>query len=380
MRKSTHRPHLPPHSSTRIRRGLIAAGAATALAAGLLLGAAGSGGAADTGDTAGTGAASVPSGVTTVSSGWTVPWGLGWLPDGSALITERDSFAVSRLTGSGTRTQVGKVPGVVTTGGEGGLLGVAVSPSWNSDHHVYFMHSSASDNRIVRMTYDGSSLSAHKTLVTGIKKNRFHNGGRIAFGPDGYLYATTGDAQDTALAQDKNSLNGKILRLTKDGAPAPGNPFGTLVYSYGHRNPQGLAWDPDGRLWSAEFGNNAYDELNLIESGKNYGWPICEGSCSTPGMTGPERQWRTGEASPSGVAYADGALYMAALRGERLWRIPVDGADTGTPQAYYVNAYGRQRTVAALPGASALWLTTTNADNNGGEPDGADKVLRIELR
>ncbi|MEV5710750.1 PQQ-dependent sugar dehydrogenase [Actinoallomurus sp. NPDC052274] len=330
-----------------------------------------------------TGAASgggVPSSITTVSSGWTIPWGMSWLPDGSALITERDSFKVFKLTQSGARTQVGTVPNVVTTDGEGGLLGVAVSPNWGSDHYVYLMHTASEGNRIVRMTYDGSSLSGYKVLVQGIKKNRYHNGGRLKFGPDGYLYATTGEAQTPDLAQDKSSLNGKILRMTTDGKPAPGNPFGTLVYSYGHRNPQGITWDPQGRLWEAEFGNSKYDEVNLIEPGKNYGWPTCEGKCSTSGMTDPKVQWSVSQASPSDITYADGALYVAALRGQRLWRIPVDGTTTGTPAAYYVNTYGRLRTVETIPGKNALWLSTTNCDNNGGQADGSDKVFRIDLK
>ncbi|GGZ45178.1 PQQ-dependent sugar dehydrogenase [Streptomyces bluensis] len=370
-----------PHITTRLLPpALTAAATAVALAAGLLGVAAGTGSATVRGERgADSGIDSVPSAIRTVSSGWTVPWGLSWLPDGSALLTERDSFKIFKLTQSGTRTQIGTVPNVVTTGGEGGLLGIAVSPNWNNDHFIYLMHSAAADNRIVRMTYDGSSLSGYTVLVTGIAKNRYHNGGRIKFGPDGYLYATTGDAQNSGLAQDVNSLNGKILRMTTDGRPAPGNPFGTLVYSLGHRNPQGITWDDQGRLWEAEFGNSRYDELNLIESGKNYGWPVCEGSCSTSGMTSPTRQWAVSEASPSAVVYADGALYLAALRGERLWRVPVSGTSAGTPVAYYTSQYGRLRTVEKIPGRNALWLSTTNADNNGGEPDGADKVFQVDL-
>ncbi|MFJ9213790.1 PQQ-dependent sugar dehydrogenase [Streptomyces sp. NPDC102264] len=366
-----------PHTARRLLPPtLTAVAAATAVTAGLLA-SAGAGNAAAQTDS---GIASVPSAIRTVSSGWTVPWGLSWLPDGAALVTERDSFKVFKLTQSGTRTQVGTVPNVVTTGGEGGLLGIAVSPNWNTDHYIYLMHTSSSDNRIVRMTYDGSSLGGYTVLVSGIAKNRYHNGGRIKFGPDGYLYATTGDAQNANLSQDANSLSGKILRMTPEGRPAPGNPFGTLVYSLGHRNPQGLAWDAQGRLWEAEFGNTRFDELNLIEPGKNYGWPVCEGNCTTAGMTNPARQWPTNEASPSAVAYADGALYLAALRGERLWRIPVTGTSTGTPVAYYASQYGRLRTVEQIPGTNALWLATTNADANGGEPAGADKVFQIDLR
>ncbi|MEU0279361.1 MULTISPECIES: PQQ-dependent sugar dehydrogenase [unclassified Streptomyces] len=366
-----------PHTARRLLPPtLTAVAAATAVTAGLLV-SAGTGNATAQTDS---GIESVPSAIRTVSSGWTVPWGLSWLPDGAALVTERDSFKVFKLTQSGARTQVGTVPNVVTTGGEGGLLGIAVSPNWNSDHYIYLMHTSSSDNRIVRMTYDGSSLGGYTVLVSGMAKNRYHNGGRIKFGPDGYLYATTGDAQNANLSQDANSLSGKVLRMTPEGRPAPGNPFGTLVYSLGHRNPQGLAWDAQGRLWEAEFGNTKFDELNLIEPGKNYGWPVCEGNCTTAGMTNPARQWPTNEASPSAVAYADGALYLAALRGERLWRIPVTGTSTGTPVAYYASQYGRLRTVEQVPGKNALWLATTNADANGGEPAGADKVFQIDLR
>ncbi|MGW2400161.1 PQQ-dependent sugar dehydrogenase [Kitasatospora sp. NPDC001664] len=324
----------------------------------------------------------VPGSPATLSSGWTVPWGIGWLPDGSnALVTERDSFKVFRQAKDGSKTLVGTVPNAVTTDGEGGLLGVAIDPNWTSNKYVYFMHTASEGNRIVRMTYNGSSLGGYTVLLQGIKKNRYHNGGRLAFGPDGYLYATTGDAQTQALAQDKNSLNGKILRLTTAGKPAPGNPFGNYVYSLGHRNPQGLAFDRSGRLWEAEFGDSKFDELNLIKPGANYGWPTCEGTCSTAGMTNPKATWAVNVASPSGIAIVRNVIYMAALKGTRMYRIPING-DTetvGTATSYYVGTYGRLRTVTKVPGADQLWLTTTNADNNGGAADGADKIFRISI-
>lgn len=331
-----------------------------------------------------------PSGVTTLSSGWTIPWGVGWLPDGqTALITERGDYSdasiapgrVYRTTLTGARTFVGTVPDVVLSGGEGGMLGVAIDPAWTSNHFVYFFHTAAEGNRIARMTYDGTTLTGYTIIVRGIARNTYHNGGRLAFGPDGFLYATTGDAQNTASAQDTGSLNGKILRMTTAGAPAPGNPFGTLVYSYGHRNPQGLAFDRNGRLWSAEFGANAYDELNLIKPGANYGWPTCEGSCTVSGMTNPKAQWPVSQASPSGIAIVRNVIYMAAQRGERLWRIPITGdtEDVGTPSAYYVGAHGRLRTPSKVPGADHLWLTTTNADTPGGRPDGSDVILRVTI-
>ncbi|MFG2028988.1 PQQ-dependent sugar dehydrogenase [Streptomyces sp. NPDC048825] len=324
----------------------------------------------------------VPTSVTTLTTGLTIPWGVDWLPDGSgALVTERDDFRVWTVAPDGAKTQVGTVPESQTTDGEGGLMGVAVDPDWATNHHVYFMHTAAEGNRIARMTYDGTSLSGYTVILRGIGKARYHNGGRLAFGPDGYLYASTGDAQNTALAQDRNSLNGKILRLTTSGDPAPGNPFGTHVYSLGHRNPQGLAFDRNGRLWSAEFGNTRFDELNLIKPGANYGWPTCEGTCSVAGMTNPKATWTTGEASPSAIAIADNVVYMAALRGQRLWRIPIEGdtENVGTATAYYVGTYGRLRTVLKVPGSEQLWLTTTNADAPGGQPDGADRILRVTL-
>ncbi|MGV9885243.1 PQQ-dependent sugar dehydrogenase [Streptomyces sp. NPDC003006] len=335
------------------------------------------------GESGGPGELGEPGAATPVSTGWTIPWGTSWLPDGSAaLVTERDSFRVWRVSKDGKEKQrLGTVPESQTTGGEGGVMGVAVDPDWAANHYVYVMHTSTEGNRIARMTYDGTALSGYKPLLKGIKKNKYHNGGRLAFGPDGYLYATTGDAQDKALAQDKNSLNGKILRLTKDGGPAPGNPFGTHVYSMGHRNPQGIAFDAQGRLWEAELGENRKDELNLVKAGENYGWPTCEGVCGVPGMTNPKKTWNVAEASPSGVAIVDGAVYMAAMRGQRLWRIPIsaDSEDVGTAKAYYVGQLGRLRSVTAVPGAKELWLSTTNADANGGQPVGSDKIFRVPI-
>ncbi|MFG2001951.1 PQQ-dependent sugar dehydrogenase [Spirillospora sp. NPDC048911] len=316
-----------------------------------------------------------------VSGGWDIPWDIAWSPDGTfALVTERDTFRVFKINKDGSgKTQVGTVPNSQTTDGEGGLMGVAFSPGWNgaSDNEVFFMHTSSDGNRIARMAFNGSSLTGYTAIVTGIRKSRYHNGGRIRFGPDGYLYATAGDSQQENLAQDRNSLNGKILRVTKSGAAAPGNPFGTRIYSYGHRNPQGLAWDSAGRLWSSELGDSSADELNLIEPGKNYGWPDCEGNCGTAGMTNPKRTWSVSSASPSGLAYVNGALFMAALRGQRMWRIVLDGPNVVSANSYWNGTYGRLRAVVKVPGANALWFGTTNSDNNG---DGtADRLFRSDV-
>jgi glucose/arabinose dehydrogenase len=218
--------------------------------------------------------------VKTVTEGLDSPWGLAPLPDGDLLVSSRDTGKIFRIAaGSGKKTELGSVPGV-SSGGEGGLLGIAVPPTFASDHLVYAYFTTDSDNRIVRMLYDekkprGEQLSAPDTILRGIPKGAVHNGGRIAFGPDMMLYAGTGESGDPGLAQDKRSLGGKILRMTPDGEPVHGNPEAdSVIYSYGHRNVQGLAWDDDKRLWAAEFGQHAWDELNLIEPGRNYGWPV----------------------------------------------------------------------------------------------------------
>jgi glucose/arabinose dehydrogenase len=287
---------------------------------------------------------------------------------------------VFKLTPSGTKTQVGTVPNVQTTDGEGGLMGLDFSPTWNgtTDQEVFFMHTASEGNRVAKMSFNGTSLSGYATILQGIDKNRYHNGGRIRFGPDGFLYVTAGDAQASGNAPNLNSLNGKILRITKTGAAAPGNPFGTRVYSYGHRNPQGLAWDSAGRLWSSELGNSSRDELNLIQPGKNYGWPTCEGTCSTSGMTNPKYTWTVAEASPSGIAIVNNTVFMAALRGQRLWRIVLNGENVSTVNSYFNGTYGRLRAVEKVPGASAIWFGSTNSDNNG---DGsADTIRRSNIQ
>ena len=175
------------------------------------------------------------------------------------------------------------------------------------------------------MSWDGRDLGAPKVILRGIPKGFIHNGGRMVIGPDDYLYVGTGESGDGSLAQDKDSLGGKILRLRLDGRPAPGNPFDNEVFSYGHRNVQGLAFDDDGRLMGQRVRPANWDELNLIREGANYGWPEVEGSGKAKGMTNPKVVWRTRDASPSGLAYWQGELWMAGLRGERLWEIPLDG-------------------------------------------------------
>ncbi|MGW6706105.1 PQQ-dependent sugar dehydrogenase [Streptomyces sp. NPDC054956] len=314
------------------------------------------------------------------------PWGVAPLPDGNLLVASRDKGTISRVdVGTGAVTQVGKVPGVAP-GGEGGLLGLAVSPSFASDRMVYAYFTTESDNRIARLRYDerraaGDQLGAPDTVFRGIPKGMIHNGGRIAFGPDKMLYAGTGEAGDTGLAQDKKSLGGKILRMTPDGQPVHGNPEAdSVVYSYGHRNVQGLAWDKDKRLWAAEFGQNTWDELNLIEPGANYGWPEAEGKAGKPGMRDPVAVWKTEDASPSGIAWSQGSVWMAGLRGQRLWRIPLAGATpVAEPEAFLEGQYGRLRTVVAV-GADKLLLVTSETDGRGSPESGDDRILTLTVR
>jgi glucose/arabinose dehydrogenase len=235
------------------------------------------------------------------------------------------------------------------------------------------------------MLYDpkkpaGEQLGAPDTVFKGIPKGYIHNGGRIAFGPDKMLYAGTGESGERGLAQDRKSLGGKILRMTPDGEPAPGNPFDdSVVYTYGHRNVQGLAWDDEQRLFASEFGQDTWDELNAIEPGANYGWPDAEGTSDDAKFHNPLAQWHTDEASPSGIAYAEGSIWMAGLKGERLWRVPLDGTKASAdPQSFLKGKYGRLRTVAAA-GGDRLWLTTSNTDGRGTPKKGDDRILELEV-
>ncbi|GHI05630.1 hypothetical protein Scel_39510 [Streptomyces cellostaticus] len=319
--------------------------------------------------------------VTTFSQGWTNPWAISFLPDGrSALVTENETARVYRLRDDGSKTLVGTVPKVVVfapgDAAVGGLLGVAPSPTWDGvrDKSVFFMHTTATETRVVRMNYDGKSLSGYTVVLGGIRRGSNHHGGKIAFGPDGYLYVATGEATQADLAQDVNSINGKILRITKTGAPAPGNPFGNHIYSYGHRNPQGLAWDSKGRLWSAEIGQEATDELNLIQPGANYGWPRCEGYCDVKGMTNPKATWDH-TAATAQIAVVGDSLYASTLRGFQLWRVPIDAALGGTGDSAKAAVFaGRAlRALTKVPGKNELWLGTTR---NG---DGKDEILRVTI-
>lgn len=324
-----------------------------------------------------------PEVVATMASGLTVPWGLDFLPDGRAVVTERDSARVLVIrpfpgAGEGEVTEVGRIPETLPRG-EAGLLGVAVSPDFEQDRLLYFYVCTEEDNRVVRAELDGDRLGETEPILTGIPGGFVHDGGRLAFGPDGYLYVATGETGDDDLARERTGYAGKILRITTAGDPAPGNPFEDEVWSWGHRNVQGLAFDDEGRLWASEFGSSSFDELNVIDAGDDYGWPVVEGEGGEPDYHDPALTWPVDKASPSGLAYLDGTLWMAALRGERLWRIAVDGDQATDPTAFFTREYGRLRTVAVAPDGR-LWLTTSNLDGRYlGEPHtGDDRILVVE--
>lgn len=360
--------------------------ATTGLVAGLL---AGCGGADPSGATATdgpanapnpdtrTGAPEAPAGgeslqVTETLTGLTTPWGLAPLADGGLLIGSRDDATISLVpAGGGEPVEVGSVDDVRVEG-EAGLLGLALT---EDEKLLYAFRTGASTNSVVRMAWDGTRLGPPEQVFTGIPGGAsFHQGGAMLIA-DGLLHVGTGDNGTPPNAQDPDSLSGKVLRLTLDGEPAPGNPGGTPVFSLGHRNVEGLVLDDDGSLWESEFGQDRFDELNLIEAGGNYGWPEVEGTGGGSDYVDPAAVWSTDDASPSGIAWWDGSLWLAALKGERLWEV-VPGAAPAVeaPVAHLSGRYGRIRDAVASADGSTLWVVTSNTDGRG-EPDAEDDRL-----
>lgn len=312
-----------------------------------------------------------------VATNLKAPWGIALLPDGSALVTERDTGWVWQVSKHQAARRVSRIAGV-SSGGEGGLLGIALSPRFATDHHVFLYQTAAGDSRIVRYRFANGGMTDRTDILTGIPQGPIHNGGRLAFGPDGYLYAGTGDAAIGSRAQDWASLAGKILRITIDGKPAPGNPRkDSPIWTLGHRNVEGLAWDSQGRLFASELGQDSWDELNLIQSGRNYGWPVVEGMAPTDmadgGFTDPLVVWPPVDASPSGIAISGNAVFVAALRGESLWLVPLEAAGPGEPVRLMRGQFGRLRDVA-VDTQGDFWLLNSNTTRGNPSSDD-DRVI-----
>ncbi len=296
-------------------------------------------------------------GVTEIAKNLATPWGLTFLPDGSALVSSRNTGDIRRINPeNGGHQSVGIVPDVVASN-DSGLLGLAASPTFATDRTVFAFLTTATDNRIVALEFaeDLTTFTVARTVLGGIVAGSGHQGGRLAFDKAGNLWATTGDAYEPTLAPDRGSLNGKILRIRPDGSNAVVNPFESPVFSIGHRNVQGIAIADDGSVYASEFGETTQDEVNAISAGQDYGWPDSEGLVGGTG-TPPILTFAPTEASPSGIAHASGSLWMASLRGQRLWQMPVaNGKPTGEAVAHFVGEYGRLRTVEVAPDGALWW-------------------------
>jgi glucose/arabinose dehydrogenase len=315
----------------------------------------------------------------TIADNLNVPWGIAFLASGDALISERDTARIRRVTRRGRVSTLGELSGVAGPPGdaEGGLLGIALAPD---DEETLFAYLSTPDeDRIVRLSLAGGKFGKPAPVLTGIPSGVRHHGGRLLFAPDGMLFVSTGDSAREDLAQDRNSLAGKILRIRPDGRPAPGNPFGNRTWSYGHRNIEGLAFDAQQRLWATEFGEQETDELNLISKGKNYGWPIVEGKSDNARFVAPKVTWSpTSTCSPAGLAITRNTAFVGALRGECVFAVPLQGEKAGGSRGYFAEEFGRIRNVVVAPDG-ALWMTTSNTDGRTDPGRDDDKIIRVTL-
>lgn len=321
-----------------------------------------------------------------IAEGLEVPWGLAFLPDGTAVVGERDSGRILsiRIAEDGATAEPEELRTVeVDATGEGGLLGLAVSPEFEEDGTVFAYYTTEEDNRIAALELE--SDADPEPILTGIPSAGSHNGGALDFGPDGYLWASTGDAGHADDARDEESLAGKILRIDADGDPAEDNPDpDSPVYSMGHRNVEGLAWNETGELYATEFGADHADEVNRIEAGGDYGWPLYEGPGGDPDRIDPVVAWEPFEASCAGAVFVERTLITACLRGQRLWTIEFDenGEVSGEPQPALVGEFGRLRSIAMGP-EGMLWVATSNLDGRCDEAGGCiadeadDRILRL---
>lgn len=328
--------------------------------------------------------------VSEIAQNLDTPWAIVFLPDESILVTERPGRVRLVDRQGNLQEEPVAVLSNVAEAGEGGLLGLDIHPDFSSNNlvYLYYTYNNSSGNtfnRVVRMTYENGQLNNEEVILDNIPGSSNHNGGRIKFSPDNYLYITTGDAQNPSQAQNTDSLAGKILRITDNGEVPEDNPFDNPVFSYGHRNCQGLAWDQAGRLWATEHGRSGIqsglDEVNLIEKGKNYGWPVIEGNESRAGMENPKLN--SGSATtwaPAGASFFDKSLFFAGLRGEILYQAVINGSNINTNlKEHFSSQFGRLREVVLGPD-NFLYVTTSNQDSRGSPQEGDDKIIKINPR
>lgn len=319
---------------------------------------------------------------TVVAKNLEIPWEIEFLPDGDMLVTERPGNLL-RIERNGNGTQKYEIEGVEHRG-EGGLLGIAKHPDYRQNKWIYLYMTTDTENgltnRVVRYRLESDQLLEPETVIEGLPGAVYHDGGRIEFGPDGKLYITAGDATKGNWAQNTDILAGKILRINPNGTVPEQNPFGNEVYSYGHRNPQGLAWI-DSQLWATEHGRSGLksgmDELNMIEKGGNYGWPEIEGDETLEGMerpkihSGPDVTW-----APAGATYLDGSIYFAGLRGSTLYEAKINDGEVVELEKHLEDRFGRLRAVVKGP-EDYLYISTSNTDGRGNPVSSDDRILRI---
>lgn len=315
--------------------------------------------------------------IRTVATDLEVPWGIEFLPNGDMLVTERPGTLV-RI---GDRNTSYEVEGVISPG-EGGLLGVEKHPEFSENGYIYLYQTTQTEdgfrNRVVRYVLDGDQLRQPETIIEDMPGAFYHDGGALEFGPKGYLYVTVGDATEKQKSQDLDSLHGKILRLEPDGSVPESNPFDSEVYSYGHRNPQGITWDSQDRMWATEHGSTATDELNLIEKGANYGWPEIRGNETAPGMKTPVRYSGYEETwAPAGLQYHNESLYFAGLRGQSLYEAELEGEEVVSVKTHFRKDFGRLRAVTLGPDGF-LYFSTSNRDGRGQPGEKDDRILKVD--